>query len=654
MSDVVGYVVSAEGSGIFSIALKRLDVSRYDYVYFYVNERIDGKVQTVKVLGQIIDIKREPYRFTPESYIADVLESTPQDSLVEVIVGKVLVLGYKKNGTIVRPKSVPPVGTKVYLANDNDIRELIKIPDERGLHLGYLVTRPTIDVNVDVYGLRRHLAIIAATGSGKTWTSILLIEELLKKGATIVVIDPHGEYVPIKNSITRLGPEYADSVTVLKVSDYQFGEKKYRVDVADLDAETLAALARIPPNAAKVRYVISQAHKLLVLLREATGEKRLCTIRNLLRILKLVASGHANSLHKICQVLRPSVNLNQIADPKVRKKLENIVGELKQMCEEKRNRTVAMSAIIRLRKLARLGVYTYFSTPLSTILKPGHVTIINLAGVSDEVQDHVAHHVLTRVLNARIRYVRKLRGPKYPYPVVVIVEEAHRFAPPRNRERKWSAETLARIACEGRKFGVYLIIITQRPSKIDPDILSQCNSQIVLRLVNVKDIEAVVHSSEVIDFELSKLIPQLNVGEAIVTGPIVPMPLIVKLRDRILEYGGGDIDVVQEWRRSLESRRGSTNELMRIISKILDIEVPRLEVERALLNVKAVDNYTLEDGTLSGFVDGVYAEIRLGEKTWTCSKCSNLMLTPCEHVITLLARAYIDGKLRRYLADGGE
>ncbi len=647
MSEVIGYVVSAEGGGLLSIALKRLDVSRYDYVYFYVNERVDGKIQQLKVLGQIIDIKREPYRFTPESYIADVLESTPQDSLVEVIVGKVLVLGYKRGNTIVRPKSVPPVGTRVYLATDSDIRELVSVPPERGLHLGYLVTRPTIDVSIDVYGLRRHLAIIAATGSGKTWTSILLIEELLKKGATIVVIDPHGEYVPIKNSITRLGPEYADRVTVLKVSDYQFGEKKYRVDIADIDSESLATLARIPPNAAKVRYVLSLAHKLLVLLREATGEKKICTMRNLLKILKMIANGSATGLSRICQALKPPVNVSQITDQKIRRKLENVVNEIKQLCEEKRNRTVAMSAIIRLRKLARLGVYTYFSTSLSTILRPGHVTVINLAGVSDEVQDHVAHHVLSRILNARIRYVRGLRGPKYPYPVVVIVEEAHRFAPPRNRERKWSAETLARIACEGRKFGVYLVVITQRPSKIDPDILSQCNSQIVLRLINVKDIEAVVHSSEVIDAELSRLIPQLNVGEAIITGPIVPMPLIVKLRDRVLEYGGGDIDVIAEWRRSLESRRGRADELVMLVNKLLDTNISRLQAEQALLNISAVDSYTLEDGTLSGFVDGVYAEVRLSEGTWTCSKCSNLMLTPCEHVITLIARAYVDGKLRQ-------
>jgi len=84
-------------------------------------------------------------------------------------------------------------------------------------------------------------------------------------------------------------------------------------------------------------------------------------------------------------------------------------------------------------------------------------------------------------LHSRINYVRDLRDPKYPYPVVVIVEEAHRFAPPTKSTLAHSI--INRIAAEGRKFGVYLIVITQRPSKIDQDILSQCQNHAILKIV---------------------------------------------------------------------------------------------------------------------------------------------------------------------------
>ncbi|NPA23380.1 MAG: ATP-binding protein [Crenarchaeota archaeon] len=644
----VGYVVAAEGAGVLSVALKRINVSRYDYVYYEVVDKVDGKLMNVKVIGQILDIRREPYRLTPESYIADIIESTPHESLIEVLSGKVITLGFRKGDVILKPRSVPPVGSPVYLADDEDVRKLIEVPERRGLHIGYLVTRPSIPAFIDVNGLRRHLAIIAATGSGKTWTSVLLIEELLKKGATIVVIDPHGEYVPIRRTVERLGPEYRGSVTVFKIAKYQPGEKKYRINVAAIDSDTLASLMRIPPNAAKMRHVLVLAHSLLKLIREATGDKRFCTLRNIRRILRAVAAGKIKSIGSLSTILRPRFDqsvLNSI-DIKIRRKIESLINELREFAEDKRNRAVAASVIIRLRKLERLRVYTYFSTPLNRLLKPRHITILNLAGVSDEVQDHVVHHILSRILAARIRHVRGLRGPKYPYPVVVVVEEAHKFAPPRSKERKWSIETLSKIACEGRKFGVYLVIITQRPSRIDPDVLSQCNSQIILRLVNPRDIDAVVQASEVVDSEISRLIPQLNVGEAIVTGPVVPMPVIIRLRDRVLDYGGADIDIVAEWSKSYSASDNKLEEFRRIVSSLFDVEVPKAEAERALVSACMVDKYSMEDGVLSGFVKGAYVEVRLGDRTWSCTKCNGVMLTPCSHVMQLLARAFLDGNLR--------
>ncbi len=651
MNEPIGYIVSAEGGGVISIALKKLNISRYDYVYFDVVDKIDGKLCEVRVIGQILDIKREPYRLTPESYIADIIESTPQDSLIEVLSGKVITLGFRRGDVIVKPRSVPPVGSPVYLADDRDVRRLIEVPEYRGLHLGYLITRPSIPAFIDVNGIRRHLAIIAATGSGKTWTSILLIEELLKKGATILVIDPHGEYVPIKRSIERLGPEFRDSVSIFKVAKYQFGDRKYRINIASIDSDTLATLMRIPPNAVKMRHVLSLSHTLVKLLREATGERRICTLRNIRRILRAVHLGSIKSLNSIPHIVKPKIDLSTLnSDTKLRRKIENVINDIKQFSEDKRNRSVAFSVLIRLRKLERLGIYTYYSTPLSKLLRPRHITIINLAGVSDEVQDHVVHHILSRVLSARIRYVRGLRGIKYPYPVVAIIEEAHRFVPPRSKERKWSGETITKIACEGRKFGVYLIVITQRPSRIDPDVLSQCNSQIILRLVNSRDIEAVVQASEVVDSEISRLIPQLNVGEAIITGPVVPMPIIVRLRDRVLDYGGGDIDIIAEWSKSIQHTdlTDRCEVFRRLVNEILDTSISKLDAERALMFANAsVDRYIIEDGVLSGNVRGAYVEIRLKERTWSCTKCNGIMLTPCNHVITLLAKAFIDGKLRR-------
>ena len=114
---------------------------------------------------------------------------------------------------------------------------------------------------------------------------------------------------------------------------------------------------------------------------------------------------------------------------------------------------------------------------------------------------------------------------------------------------------IKKIAGEGRKFGIFLIVITQRPGKIDADVLSQCNSQIILRVTNPSDQNAILESSENITGYLMADLPSLDTGEAIIVGEIVKMPAIVKIRDRETRAGGSDIDVIELLREAREEVR---------------------------------------------------------------------------------------------------
>ncbi|MEM2299540.1 MAG: ATP-binding protein, partial [Thermofilaceae archaeon] len=98
--------------------------------------------------------------------------------------------------------------------------------------------------------------------------------------------------------------------------------------------------------------------------------------------------------------------------------------------------------------------------------------------------------------------------------------------------------------------GVFLILVTQRPSRIDADALSQCNSQIILRITNPYDQRAVAEASEKLGEEIMRDLPGLNVGEAIIVGELTRVPVIVKVRRRETREGGADIDLVEELRRA--------------------------------------------------------------------------------------------------------
>jgi DNA helicase HerA-like ATPase len=143
--------------------------------------------------------------------------------------------------------------------------------------------------------------------------------------------------------------------------------------------------------------------------------------------------------------------------------------------------------------------------------------------------------------------------PALAEPILVIVEEAHIFAP--QGENDDSVRILSRIAREGRKFGVGLGIVSQRPNKLNEDVLSQTNTKIILKIVNPKDQDYVLKASEQLSSDLLRDIASLGKGEAVIVGQAVSLPALVKIhnfKEIGGDYGGEDIGVVSRWRERLE------------------------------------------------------------------------------------------------------
>ncbi len=623
----------------------------------------------VKVLAQIRKIAHRDITTMSEAPWSVVKEIN--NDIQGQIIAIAKVLGYKWNGKIYMPRHAPPINTWVYLAPDELVKEFYSVPEKQGIHVGYLISRPRVPVYLNIKGINRHIAIIATTGSGKTWTSIVLIEELLRKGATILVLDPHGEYVKIKDSIHRLGTEYLNSVTIVKGHKDQEGDILYKVSIKNLSHEELAAVAGIPSNASRIRTVLHGVKSLATILAEAFNKPKMLSLKSL-RILTesaITAMEHKSSLRtfytRLSHELRLRLNLdlaNLEKNPGYAERIMNAVRRI--WLGLKRDADIGFDLIRYLENLARIGVYGSKTISLEEILKPRHITIFNLSGLRKEVQDHLAYNILSRIFKARVNFKRGLKGEKYPYPIVVIVEEAHRFAPPKSIEDTWSREILAKIAAEGRKFGVFLVVITQRPSKIDPDILSQCQSQIISKIVNPRDQDAIRDASEQLSQDLLENLPGLNPGEIVVVGPLTPAPVMLRVRDRVLDYAGRDIDVVKEWSHypeelhnldSIITRLRTVLELSLGVKALNHVELAKATTQVISMNndadyrafKKAVElvannsigkvRYDEDVGLISGEVNGETVEIRLSDGTWKCS-CGKLD-KPCLHVYSVFIKA---------------
>jgi len=231
--------------------------------------------------------------------------------------------------------------------------------------------------------------------------------------------------------------------------------------------------------------------------------------------------------------------------------LSELAEAVEEIRDAERRREEATAAVAVLNKIEsmqeRYGdiIDDAAADPLTRLL-PARVNAIDLSRVDEDAADVVVSHVLRRILQERKRHKHGERS-MVPYPVLIVLEEAHILAP--RDEDTLSKYWLSRIAREGRKFGIGLLLVSQRPKGLDPDILSQMNNLIVLRIVEPSDQRYIQEASESLSSDLVEQLPSLNTGEAILVGPFVAAPALVKIDRYQGRLGGSDPDIVAEWLR---------------------------------------------------------------------------------------------------------
>jgi hypothetical protein len=167
------------------------------------------------------------------------------------------------------------------------------------------------------------------------------------------------------------------------------------------------------------------------------------------------------------------------------------------------------------------------------IVAPRTVSIFYLGGY-----DHLTQTTIASILLEALYEHRANLSNRIP-PFLALIEEAHTFIPS-SREGTAdvpSLETLRKLITEGRKFGTGLLLISQRPSRVDETILSQCNSFLILRLVNPRDQSYVKQIMENLSKQDARMLPGFGPGQGIVRGQAVRFPLLVKIKmDEDLVY----------------------------------------------------------------------------------------------------------------------
>ena len=504
----VGRVKAPKGTTGYSFITRDMDTVRIgEFVYYRVT---DDSGSDRNVLGRATG--REAIREYPESYLSlvdvppgSILAITGVENFTPLYEVEVTIIGYyDRTFRFVNPRLPPHQGTMVYLASDAYLRTVLG-RGERGegsALIGHLLNRAgdRVPISLDVGEIvSKHLAVLAATGSGKSYTVGVLLEELMSKHnrAAVLVLDPHSEYATLSGMRNLTGNPLVDN--------------EYLPDVKVITEDDI-----------KVRYCDLESADWAGILKDAS-DKMLNLLHNALRRLKKRDRGLFG--------------------------FSDLIAELDAVRDD--NNSMSVDGLRwRLQAHANKPIFSKGGgTPLRDILRPGLLTIIDMSELEEGHQQLIASLLLRKILQARIKTKKGavVEGGQFlPYPVFVVLEEAHRFAPSSGESR--AKRVLKTILSEGRKFGVGTCLVSQRPGKLDSDILSQCMTQIIMRIINPSDQENIKQSVEAVTADLLDELPSLTTGQAVVVGSAINTPVTVRIRERYTRPGGSSSNAPLEWR----------------------------------------------------------------------------------------------------------
>ncbi len=441
------------------------------------------------VLGRVDQIERKTDLSIEKAHL---LAKGEHVQIEEMVAANIAIIGYRDERKLLQvPRTPFKAGEAVEKASEDLIRSVIGLKDDRktGAYIG-LLRGHDVPVYLDINSMiQKHVSILAKTGGGKSYMAGVVLEEFLKHKVTTVVIDPHGEY----------------SSLATRAKSVPLGEKFHVVpDSYESKLMIFSPDTKVNKNARSLKFTLSnlQPRDILSLTRSGNVRNHLTTLREALDLIR--SSRKDYDVDDILRVLEAQDDPSNFS----------LMNELEYLRE--------------------VDIFAREGTKIDELVKEGRTTIINMKGTPPDIQELIINRIATALFE-----LRKIE--KIP-PLMMVAEEAHNFCPQQGKAA--TSDIFRTIASEGRKFGLGMMIITQRAAKVDKNVLSQCNTQIILKVTNPNDLKTIMASVEGLTAGMADEIQMLPVGVALVTGGNISMPLLIDVRPRETEHGGKSVKIL--------------------------------------------------------------------------------------------------------------
>ena len=508
---------------------------------------------TERVTRQLNEKTVQPDPMAPTTLEVEIV---PDDSLRVVLLGTYRTIEGTIHNRFKRgADSFPQIDRNCFLIEGGNLQKFMgllgkDLDEEQRLELGHFAidNSATVIVNGDRF-FQRHAALLGSTGSGKSYAVSLILERAnARKYANIIVFDMHGEYASLGNPPVGTDGKVIKPIAALfkiagpgdlsKPSENTLFLPYWLLNREEMLSMILDRSDQNAPNqASRFTLHVRNLKEKTILEEKKTDVKETFTVDSPIpyKLDELIALLDKDNTTK--GEGRTGPVKGEWED-----RLTRFLSRLKAKSDDRRYGFMFKPPESALR-------YDWLAEQIAKLLAPGEgkhgIKVVDFSEVPSDVLP-----VVTGVF-ARLLYdVQFWMKPESRTPFVFVCDEAHLYLPVHENAdavEKQALYSFERIAKEGRKYGVSLLVVSQRPSDVSRTILSQCNNFLILRLTNDQDQNVVRRLMPDSMAGILDGLPLLDIGEALLLGDAILLPARIKLNFPTIEPLSQTRNFWQEW-----------------------------------------------------------------------------------------------------------
>jgi hypothetical protein len=511
----IGVVTSVSNSGVTVLidakitSLKR-ELNGKTYFIGQIGTYILVPAGNLVLIGMVNELKKEDVAINGQAQQRYILYAS--------------MIGTVKGGKYERGVSIfPVVDTPVFFAEDSDLAVAFAVFQRFGFSVGQVSLfenqRAFLDAN-RFFG--KHIAVLGSSGSGKSCTVASILQKVVKYPDTnIIILDIHDEY----------HKAFVGMCNHLDIAEFELPYWLMNFD---------------------------EIREMFIDERDENASTQITVLKDL-----IIASKKGKNPEMSPLITIDTPVYYDLAE--IRAKVQFLDTEKNSMggtAKEGPFYGKFTRFLVRLDGKLNDPRYAFMFRPkryiLSTSLNElltkilgadgsAQITILDLSGVPFDIVNTIVS------LLARMIFDFNFWNPnRREFPILLVFEEAHNYLPSSISQTDGASarKTVERIAKEGRKYGVSIMVVSQRPVEVSETILSQCNNYVIMRLTNPLDQNYVKRLVPDTFASLTEVLPSLRQGEALIVGEAIPMPMRVQIDFPEPEPDSSDIKFYEKWRQS--------------------------------------------------------------------------------------------------------